>query len=77
MPGTAGDELTRAEKLRLQIMRVQIKLKSLGLYDGQISGAMNEETFTGLKYFQDLKGLEQTGTMTTPTLNAMGIPAVN
>jgi hypothetical protein len=58
-------------------MRVQIKLKSLGLYDGQVNGVMNEDTFTGLRYFQNLKGLDQTGTMTTPTLNAMGIPAVN
>jgi len=69
--------LARAEKLRLQIMRVQIKLRSLGLYDGQIDGAMNEETRLGLTYFQDLKGLEKTGTMSTATLNAMGVPAVH
>ncbi|APE51611.1 peptidoglycan-binding protein [Delftia sp. HK171] len=58
-------------------MRVQIKLKNLGLYDGPIDGVMNEGTRTALRYFQDLKGLQRTGTMTTPTLNAMGIPAVN
>lgn len=58
-------------------MRVQIALRSLGLYDGQIDGAMNEDTRIGLMFFQDLKGLEKTGTMTTATLNAMGIPAVN
>jgi His-Xaa-Ser repeat protein HxsA len=69
--------LNHAEKLRLQIMRVQIKLRSLGLYDGQIDGVMTEDTRTSLRYFQDLKGLQSTGTMTTATLNAMGIPAVN
>ena len=58
-------------------MRVQIKLHGLGLYDGQVDGVMSEATRTALKYFQDLKGLQKTGTMTTPTLNAMGIPAVN
>lgn len=58
-------------------MRVQIKLMGLGLYDGQIDGVMNEGTRQALRYFQDLKGLPKTGTMTTATLNAMGVPAVN
>jgi len=58
-------------------MRVQIKLRSLGLYEGQVDGVMNEGTRQSLRYYQDLKGLTKTGTMTTPTLNAMGIPAVN
>jgi peptidoglycan hydrolase-like protein with peptidoglycan-binding domain len=58
-------------------MRVQIKLRGLGLYNEQVDGVMNEGTRQALRYFQDLKGLQKTGTMTTPTLNAMGIPAVN
>ncbi len=58
-------------------MRVQIKLRSLGLYEGAVDGVMNEQTRQGLRYFQNLKRLQETGTMTTPTLNAMGIPAVN
>jgi len=61
----------------LQIMRVQIKLRSLGLYDGVVNGTMNDQTGQALRYFQNLKGLQETGTMTTPTLNAMGIPAVS
>lgn len=65
------------EKLRLQVMRVQIKLKSLGLYDGAVDGVMDDSTRTSLRYYQDLKGIQTTGTMTTATLNAMGIPAVN
>jgi len=58
-------------------MRVQIKLRSLGLYDGSIDGVMNDGLREALKHFQELKGFQKTGTMTTPTLNALGIPAVN
>ncbi|GDY36300.1 hypothetical protein ACINB_21920 [Acidovorax sp. NB1] len=72
----ATDELTHPEKLRLQIMRVQIKLRSLGLYEGSIDGVMNDGLREALKHFQELKGFPKTGTMTTPTLNALGIPAV-
>jgi len=36
---TADPALTRNEKLKLQIMRVQIKLQRLGLYEGGIDGA--------------------------------------
>lgn len=75
--GTERPDLTNAEKLKLQIMRVQIKLMGLGLYDGAIDGVLNEKTQQALRYFQDLKGLPKTGTMSTATLNAMGIPAVN
>ena len=58
-------------------MRVQLALTSLGLYNGGIDGTMNADTKTGLEFFQDLKGLPKTGLMTTPTLNALGVPAVN
>ena len=58
-------------------MRVQIALTSLGLYNGRVDGIMNSETKRGLEFFQDLKGLPKSGLMTTPTLNALGVPAVN
>ncbi|KRC20126.1 peptidoglycan-binding protein [Acidovorax sp. Root217] len=58
-------------------MRVQIKLRSLGLYEGPIDGVMSSSVQEALRYFQDLKGLPKTGTMSTATLNAMGIPASN
>ncbi len=58
-------------------MRVQIALASLGLYNGRVDGTMNAETRLGLELFQDLKGLPKTGLMTTPTLNALGVPAVS
>ncbi len=65
------------KKRRLQIMRVQIALTSLGLYNGRVDGVMNADTKTGLEFFQDLKGMPKSGQMTTPTLNALGVSAVN
>ena len=69
--------LTNPEKLKLQIMRVQIRLTSLGLYEGRIDGVMNDPTRIALERFQDIKGLPHSGLMTTPTMNALGITTVN
>ncbi len=69
-------ELTRGEALKLQITRVQIKLHMLGLYEGPIDGIRSPATITALKQFQMVKGLPQDGLMSTPTLNALGIQAV-
>lgn len=69
--------MTQQEKLKLQIMRVQIALTSLGLYDGRLNGEFTQETQASLKLFQAVKGIPETGLMTTPTLNALGVPAVN
>lgn len=69
-------KLTREEELKLQITRVQIKLHMLGLYQGAIDGIRNPATVIALKRFQMIKGLPQDGLMTTPTLNALGILAV-
>ncbi|WP_200232387.1 peptidoglycan-binding domain-containing protein, partial [Rubrivivax gelatinosus] len=65
-----------SEKRRLQVMRVQIALRQLGLYNGTVDGQLNADTKLGLEFFQNLKGLPQSGQMTTPTLNALGVPAV-
>jgi His-Xaa-Ser repeat protein HxsA len=65
------------EKRQLQVMRVQIRLLSLGLYDGQANGVLDAKTKDSLKLFQNLKHLPETGLMTTPTLNALGVPAVD
>ena len=43
--------LTNPEKLKLQIMRVQIRLTSLGLYEGRIDGVMNDPTRIALERF--------------------------
>lgn len=77
MPASARPPaLTVDEKRRLQVMRVQIRLNSLHLYDGQVDGIFNGETKEALKLFQKLKGIPDTGLMSTPTLNALGISAV-
>ncbi|MNC95783.1 putative peptidoglycan binding domain protein [compost metagenome] len=57
-------------------MQVQIALTSLGLYKGAVDGQLNVDTKEALKRFQSVKGLEQSGLMTTDTLNALGVPAV-
>jgi His-Xaa-Ser repeat protein HxsA len=72
----AAPTLTLAEKRRLQIMRVQISLTSLGLYTGRVHGELDDDTKDSLKRIQIIKGLPETGLMTTETLNALGVPAV-
>jgi His-Xaa-Ser repeat protein HxsA len=68
--------LTKSEKLTLQMMRVQIALTALGLYSGPINGVLDTTTKESISRFQIVKGLEPTGLMTTETLNALGVPAV-
>lgn len=75
-PASENVELSRAEKLKLQIMRVQIKLTSLRLYEGPINGVLGPATTAALKHFQTLKSLPPSGQMTTDTMNALGIVAV-
>jgi His-Xaa-Ser repeat protein HxsA len=74
---TSGVEMTHTEKLRLQVIRVQVRLNSLGLYNGKISGQFDGETRAALRLFQQVKNLPMNGLMTTPTMNALSIPAVN
>jgi His-Xaa-Ser repeat protein HxsA len=68
--------LSRAEKQRLQIMRTQISLTTLGLYRGPINGQLDADTKASLKRFQTQKGLQANGLMTTETLNALGVQAI-
>jgi len=69
--------LTETEKLRLQIMQVQLKLTGLGLYDGTIDGMMNPELTEGVRHFQTLKGMRDSGMLTTGTLTALGIAGID
>lgn len=69
-------EFTLAEKRRLQVLRVQMRLNSLELYDGQMTGVLDSSTIQSLKLFQAVKKLPTDGMMTTPTMNALGIPTV-
>jgi len=69
--------LTETEKLRLQIMQVQLKLTGLGLYDGTIDGMMNPELADSVRHFQTLKGMRDSGMLTTGTLTALGVRSIN
>ena len=69
--------LTETEKLRLQVMQVQIKLSGLGLYEGTIDGMMNPGLVEGVRHFQTLKGMRDSGLLTTGTLAALGIPTLD
>lgn len=68
--------LTETEKVRLQVMQVQLRLASLSLYEGPIDGTLNPETVTGVRHFQTLKGMRDTGTLTAGTLSALGVPPI-
>ena len=67
--------LSVQEKLRLQVMRVQLALLQLGIYDGDINGVLDSSTRESLRRFQIIKGFHPNGLMTTETLNALGVPA--
>lgn len=68
--------LTKTERVRLQVMQVQLRLASLSLYDGPIDGVLTPETATGVRHFQTLKGLHDTGVLAPGTLKALGVPAI-
>jgi murein L,D-transpeptidase YcbB/YkuD len=68
-----GVALTETEKVRLQVMQVQLKLTGLALYEGPIDGTMNPETVASVRHFQTLKGMRDSGVLTAGTLNALGM----
>jgi Putative peptidoglycan binding domain. len=62
-----------ADALKLLIMRVQAALYSKGYDPGAIDGTLTPETQSALRMFQLAHGIRATGTMTTPTLDALGV----
>jgi Putative peptidoglycan binding domain len=70
-----GVVLTETERVRLRIMQAQIRLSGLMLYEGPIDGMLTVETVTGVRWFQTLKGLRESGQLTAATLRALGVPA--
>jgi His-Xaa-Ser repeat protein HxsA len=62
-----------ADQLRMMIMRVQAGLYSQSYDPGAIDGELSTATKAALRKFQADKGLGVTGTITTATLNALGI----
>ena len=64
-----------ADQLRMIIMRVQAALYSKGYDPGAIDGVLSPATVAALRRFQVAKGLAASGTLTTETLDALGISA--
>lgn len=75
-PVTPSSATTTAEKLKLQVMRVQIELTTRGLYSGPIDGVLGPVTRDAITRFQTQKLLTPNGQMSTETLNALGIVSV-
>jgi Putative peptidoglycan binding domain len=50
---------------------VQARLRNLGLYGGEISGEMDDETSASVLSFQNQNQLEETGTVDEPTQSAL------
>jgi His-Xaa-Ser repeat protein HxsA len=57
----------------MMIMRVQAALYSKGYDPGAIDGVLTEATKAALRRFQAAHGLKASGSMTTQTLNALGV----
>ncbi len=56
-----------------QIEQVQTILKEKSLYDGDASGKYNDPTRAGIKGFQKVNGLKETGTLNRATLEKFGV----
>jgi peptidoglycan hydrolase-like protein with peptidoglycan-binding domain len=53
--------------------QVQEKLKSEGLYKGQVDGIAGPETKQALEQFQKQQSLQQTGSLDQQTLDKLGV----
>jgi peptidoglycan hydrolase-like protein with peptidoglycan-binding domain len=70
-PKTKRPPVFRASKD--QIMLAQKLLKDKGIYDGDQTGKLDDQTRDGLKKYQEASGLKITGTLNQITLEKMGI----
>jgi peptidoglycan hydrolase-like protein with peptidoglycan-binding domain len=57
-----------------QIMAAQKILKDGGMYAGEQTGKLDDDTRAGLKKYQTANGLPVTGTLNQVTLEKMGVP---
>src|SRR5919206_1426932 len=57
-----------------QIKQAQTLLKGRGLYAGEASGKLDEQTRAALRKYQEAEGLKVTGTLNGATLEKMSIP---
>jgi peptidoglycan hydrolase-like protein with peptidoglycan-binding domain len=59
---------------KAQITEAQKFLRGKGMYAGEFTGKLSNETRAGLRKFQAEAGIKVTGTLNRVTLEAMGIP---
>jgi His-Xaa-Ser repeat protein HxsA len=67
LPALSG----RSQRFTSIMRRVQIALLAQGFYEGAIDGVVGPSTRGALRRFQTSRGLEQTGTVTPQTLDAL------
>lgn len=76
-PKPTGEARRRGPVFRAtkdQIGLVQKTLKTRGLFKGDESGRLDEETRAAVRAYQESAGLKATGTLNPTTLEKMGIP---
>jgi peptidoglycan hydrolase-like protein with peptidoglycan-binding domain len=71
MPSQQGQAGTPVNLSESQIRQVQQKLKTAGLYDGQIDGRMGPDLKEAISAFQELNRLPQTGAIDQQTMAAL------
>ena len=75
-PKTAGTDKPKRTIFRAtkdQIKEAQRLLKAGGMYTGEETGQLSQETRDGLRKYQEANGLNVTGTLNQVTLEKMGI----
>lgn len=70
-PQQAQNGTSSASLSEDQIKEAQQKLKTAGVYNGEINGQMDQETQEAIEQFQEQKGLEKTGTLDQQTMAAL------
>ena len=73
VPATPTSPASEVELSIPRLKAVQIKLKSLGLYEGSVDGIFGTKSRTALKVFQAENGLPKTGKLTQATVDALGV----
>jgi peptidoglycan hydrolase-like protein with peptidoglycan-binding domain len=73
-PAAPAAKAARKAKPESDYGKVQIKLREMGLYKGDITGYKNPETVEALRQFQQKNGLKVTGTLSAETRTKFGLP---
>jgi peptidoglycan hydrolase-like protein with peptidoglycan-binding domain len=74
-PAALAQNRTARERQKKMMRSVQRMLRDVGYDPGPIDGSRGGRTASALSSFQRDKGLERTGTLTAPTLQALSTTA--